>query len=90
MIAVSGLCIRRLLPPAIKQTAAAFRGHVWSTMAFAILIGSLSDEIVARTAVIALGSLSSERALGLYQAAARLSLMNLFVLRAITPLAGLH
>ena len=88
MIVVSGLCIRRLLPPAIKQTAAAFRGHVWSMMAFAILVGSLSDEIVARTAVIALGSLSSERALGLYQAAARLSLMNLFVLRAITPLAG--
>lgn len=28
MIMVSGLCIRRQLPPAIKQTAAAFRGHL--------------------------------------------------------------
>ena len=88
MVAVSSLCIWRRLPPALAGTAAAFRGRAWSMLAFAILLGSLSDEIVARTAVVALGSLGSERDVGLYQAAARLSLMNLFVLRAITPVAG--
>jgi O-antigen/teichoic acid export membrane protein len=88
MVVASGLCIWRLLPANVRTTAAVFRGRTWSTLAFAILIGSLSDEIVARIAVITLGSLGSESALGLYQAAARLSLMNLFVLRAITPVAG--
>mgnify|MGYP000146087962 CR=1 FL=1 len=88
LVVVSSVCIWRHLPPAIAKTASAFRRRAWSMLALAILIGSVSDEIVARAAVVALGSLGSERDLGLYQAAARLSLMNLFVLRAITPVAG--
>ena len=88
LVLVSSICIWRRLPPALAVTAPAFHGRSWLMLALAILLGSLSDEIVARTAVIALGSLGSERDLGLYQAAARLSLMNLFVLRALTPVAG--
>ena len=76
------------LPASIWTTAAEFRGREWSKIAFAMLLGVVSDELVVRTAVIVLGSMSTEQELGLYQAAARLSLMNVFVLRALTPVAA--
>jgi O-antigen/teichoic acid export membrane protein len=85
---LSSVLIARRLPAPMWATAAEFRSREWFGMALAMLLGALSDELVARTAVIVLGTLSTERDLGLYQAAARLSLMNVFVLRALTPVAA--
>jgi O-antigen/teichoic acid export membrane protein len=84
----SSVQIVRRMPAPVWTTAAEFRSWEWSRIAFAMLLGGVSDELVARTAVIVLEALSPERDLGLYQAAARLSLMNIFVLRALTPSAA--
>jgi O-antigen/teichoic acid export membrane protein len=85
---LSSVYVARRLPASMWATAAEFRSREWFRMALAMLLGGMSDELVARTAVIVLGTLSTERDLGLYQAAARLSLMNVFVLRALTPIAA--
>jgi O-antigen/teichoic acid export membrane protein len=85
---LSSVHIARRLPAPLWTTAAEFRSREWSRIALAMLLGAVSDELVARTAVIVLGTLGTQRDLGLYQAAARLSLMNVFVLRALTPVAA--
>jgi O-antigen/teichoic acid export membrane protein len=88
LVLFSTLSIARRLPAPTWKNAAEFRIREWSLAALAILLGSASDELTTRIAVIVLGSLGNEQEVGLYAAAARLALMNVFVLRALTPVAA--
>jgi O-antigen/teichoic acid export membrane protein len=84
----SGIIIARRLPAPVWRATAEFRTREWSLAALAILMGSASTELIARTSVIVLGALESEREVGLYNAAARLAIMNVFFLRVLTPVAA--
>jgi O-antigen/teichoic acid export membrane protein len=88
LVMASGACVKTRLPAQMRTATAAYRSREWSFAALAMLLGGLSDELVARTAVILLGALTTDATVGVYQAAARLSLMNVFVLRALTPVAA--
>jgi O-antigen/teichoic acid export membrane protein len=72
------------------KSKAEFRTRAWSLAALAILLGSASSEVLTRTSVILLGVLGDDQDVALYHAAARLALMNVFVLRALTPVAAPH
>lgn len=84
LVLLSASRIRSRLPPGLRGTPPAFRLRSWSLMAAAMLVGTASDELTARAAVLMLGTFSSDEATGLYQAAARLSLLTIFILRAVT------
>ena len=88
LLCASSVAIARRLPSGVWTARAAFRNQGWTLAALAMLVGSASDELTARLAVIVLGALGSETEAGLYQAAARLALLNVFVLRALTPVAA--
>jgi len=80
--------IARRLPAPVLRCPAEFRIREWSLAALSVLLGSASDELTARTAVVVLGALGSGHEVGLYQAAARVSLMIVFALRCLTPVAA--
>lgn len=88
LVLLSTASIVRRLPVQFWASKAEFRVREWSLAAFAMLLGNASDEISARMAVLVLGGLGNETDAGLYQAAARLSLMTLFILRVLTPVAA--
>jgi len=85
---LSSVVIARRLPAPMWKAKAEFRTRDWSFMALAILVGSASTDLISRTSVIVLGALGADQDVGLYHAAARLALMNIFVLRALTPVAA--
>lgn len=94
-LAVSAAVILHRLPKGWRAAAAAPAPRSWLWMSGAILIGSVSDEATARVAVLVLGAAGDEAGAGQYQAAARLVLMTVFVLRAATAsfsprIAALH
>lgn len=88
LVLLSSLFIVRRLPAPLWTSRAQFRTRAWSLAALAILLGSASSEIATRTSVILLGTLGDEQDVALYHAAARLALMNVFILRALTPVAA--
>lgn len=88
LVILSGFAIARRLPASIWASKAEFRTRAWILAALAILLGSASSEIITRASVILLGVLGDEEDVALYHAAARLALMNVFVLRALTPVAA--
>lgn len=90
LVLASGVAIARRLPRPMWKSKAEFRTRAWSLAALAILLGSTSSEVLSRTSVILLGVLGDDQDVALYHAAARLALMNVFVLRALTPVAAPH
>lgn len=88
LAALSTVWITRRLPPGIGQERAHYQLRSWSGIAAAMLLGTAADEMTARAAVLILGALDTNEAVGLFQAAARLSLMTIFVLRAVTAVAA--
>jgi O-antigen/teichoic acid export membrane protein len=88
LVLFSTVAIGRRLPAAVWAAPAQFRVREWSLAALAMLLGTASDELAARTPVLVLGALGESQEAGLYQAAARLALMTVFVLRAVTPVAA--
>ena len=88
LVLLATVSIIRRLPDQFWACKAEFRVREWTLVAFAMLIGNASDEISVRMAVLVLGSLGNETDAGLYQAAARLSLMTIFILRVLTPVAA--
>lgn len=90
LIFASALAMTRRLPAPMWKSKAQFEIRAWSLAAFAILLGSAASEALTRISVIFLGILSSEQDVALYHAAARLALLNIFVLRALTPVSAPH
>lgn len=88
LVLFSSVSIARRLPAPVLRRPAEFRIREWSLTALSMLLGSASDDLNARTAVIVLGALGNEHDLGLYQAAARVTLMIVFALRCLTPVAA--
>lgn len=88
VVVISTIAIFRRIQPAVRQSAAAFRAREWTLVALAMLVGGLSDEITSHVAVLVLGFLGDERGVGLFQAAFRLALMNVFMLRILSPVAA--
>jgi O-antigen/teichoic acid export membrane protein len=88
LVLFSSVSIARRLPAPVLRCPAEFRIREWSLAALSVLLGSASDELTARTAVVVLGALGSGHEVGLYQAAARVSLMIVFALRCLTPVAA--
>ena len=88
LLAISAVAVANFSPPGTWKTAAEWRVGEWAFAAAAMLVGSLSDELVSRTAVLILGFTGDNHGAGLYQAASRLALMNVFMLRIITPVAA--
>ncbi|MGE5765671.1 MAG: polysaccharide biosynthesis C-terminal domain-containing protein [Bacteroidota bacterium] len=88
LVALSGIAIAHRLPAEAWSSRAQFRVRDWSLAALALLLGGASSEILTRTSVILLGVLGEQDDVGLYHAAARLALLNVFVLRALTPVAA--
>jgi O-antigen/teichoic acid export membrane protein len=90
LVLLSSVAIGRRLPAPMWKSKAEFRTRAWSLAALAILLGSASSEVLTRTSVILLGVLGDDQDVALYHAAARLALMNVFVLRALTSVAAPH
>jgi len=88
LVLFSSLCIARRLPASVLQLPVEFRVREWTLAAVGVLVGSASYELTERTAVIVLGIVGSGHEVGLYQAAARTSLMIMFALRCLTPIAA--
>lgn len=88
LIVLSTILVVYRLPAQVWACKAQFRVRVWTLATLPMLVGSASDEISARMAVLVLGSLGNETDAGLFQAAARLSLMTIFFLRVITSVAA--
>jgi len=88
LILFSTVAIWRRVPRDVWKAPAEFNFRGWSLAALSMLVGSFSDELTARLPVIVLGMLGNEQEAGLYQAAARLALMCVFVLRVVTPIAA--
>jgi O-antigen/teichoic acid export membrane protein len=90
LLLASSIAITRRLPAPIWKSKAQFEIRAWSLAALAILLGSAASEVITRISVVLLGVLGSDQDVALYHAAARLALMNVFVLRALTPVAAPH
>ena len=88
LILLSTIAIAYRIPAGVWRVPARYQMRDWSAAGLAMLVGSLSDELTTRMAVIILGTLGNEHEAGLYQAAARLALLNVFVLRVVTPVAA--
>lgn len=88
VLVISAIAIIHRISPAVRQSAATFRTREWTLVALAMLVGGLSDEITSHVAVLVLGFLGAERGVGLFQAAFRLALMNVFMLRILSPVAA--
>lgn len=88
LVVLSGVSMARRLPAALWREKAEFQTRTWSLAAFALLLGSASSELATRTSVVLLGVLADEQDVALYYAAARLALMNVFFLRALTTVAA--
>ena len=88
LLCVSTASIASILPRAAWRSRAEVHFRPWTLAAFAMLLGGASDELTARTAVLILGAMGHDEEVGLYQAAARLALMNVFILRVLTPIAA--
>ena len=88
ILVLSAVRIAGRLPPDTSRVRADYRLRSWAGMAGAMLVGTASDEVTARAAVLVLGAISTPEATGLYQAATRLALMTVFVLRAVTAVSA--
>ena len=88
LLLASSLAIVRRMPAPMWASKAKFEIRAWSLAALAILLGSAASEVLTRVSVILLGVLGADQDVALYHAAARLALMNVFVLRALTPVAA--
>lgn len=90
LLGISAAAIWRSMPASSRAMPAEYKTREWSFAAIALLLGTISDELSARTSIIILGAAADSEAVGLYQAGARMALMNVFVLRIITPAAAPH
>ncbi|MDA5094652.1 polysaccharide biosynthesis C-terminal domain-containing protein [Aliiroseovarius sp. KMU-50] len=88
LVLLSTISIVSRLPGSLWTSKPEFRTRQWVLTAFAMLVGAAGHELSVRMAVLVLGGLGNEIDAGLYQVAARLSLMTVFVLRVLTPVAA--
>ncbi len=84
LLVLSSVWIALRLPGGTARVRADYRLRTWSGMAFAMLLGTASDEVVARSSILVLGTVSTSESVGLYHSALRLALLTVFVLRAVT------
>lgn len=90
LLGVSATAIWKSMPTGSLAKPAEYKTREWSLAAIALLLGTISDELSARTSIIILGAVADTEAVGLYQAGARVALMNVFVLRILTPAVAPH
>jgi O-antigen/teichoic acid export membrane protein len=80
----------RRLPGEARGAAPRFRTRHWTAVALPMVVGSASQLVMNRIDVLMLGSLAGMAAAGLYTAASRVAMLNIFALAAIntvtTPL----
>lgn len=84
ILVLSTARIAARLPPGTARARPVYRVRQWTAMATAMLVGMASDEVIARAAILVLGAVGTTEAAGLYQAATRLALMTVFVLRVVS------
>ena len=85
---VGGLWLRRAMPGGAKTAKPEYEGRAWMKVALPMMFGGLSQTATNRTDVLVLGALASVEAVGLYGAAARIAVVNVFVLGAVNQLAA--
>ena len=88
LVVLSLVSISRRLPSGFRASASRYHLRPWTLAALAMLVGSVGAELSARMGVLILGGLGLDADAGLFQAAARLSLMTVFFLRVLTPVAA--
>jgi O-antigen/teichoic acid export membrane protein len=80
----------RRLPGEARRAEARYRTRYWTIVALPMVVGSASQLVMNRIDVLMLGSLAGMAAAGLYTAASRVAMLNIFALAAIntvtTPL----
>ena len=88
VLLLSWVLLRRLLPQAAKQTRPAFHTRQWLGVSLDMLLAGAMQQLLNRVAVVLLGALAGMSSVGIYNAAVKLSTLNLVVLRAIRTIAA--
>jgi O-antigen/teichoic acid export membrane protein len=71
------------IPLECKNGATKYSTRVWLNTSFPIMIAGMFQELLTRADLLALGMFGTMEAIGLYSAASRLSMLNIFPLRVV-------
>lgn len=81
LIAVfSAAWLWRCLPPQVRSTTPTFATSKWTYIALPMMFGQMNHIIMNRTDILMLGIMADMDTVGLYNAANRIALLNVFVL----------
>ena len=75
------------LPAEVGRAATEYRYWTWTAAAIPMMLGGLNRLIISRTDVLMLGVMVDMRSVGLYSAASRIALVNVFILSSISVIA---
>ncbi len=80
--------LRRGVPPEGRAASPEFETRVWMAVALPMVFGGLGQLLMNRLDVVMLGALLGPESVGLYSAALRFALLNVFVLQAANVVAA--
>nr|MBA4116274.1 polysaccharide biosynthesis C-terminal domain-containing protein [Rubrobacter sp.] len=80
--------LRRGVPSEGRAASPEFETRVWMAVALPMVFGGLGQLLMNRLDVVMLGALAGSESVGLYSAALRFALLNVFVLQAANVVAA--
>lgn len=88
VLVFGSLTLLKLIPLECKNLVSKFEFSQWIWVAIPLLLGSISQIIMNRTDTIMLGFMVDMSVVGIYSAASRIAMLNIFVLAAINTIAA--
>jgi O-antigen/teichoic acid export membrane protein len=76
------------LPEGVREVKPVFQTKIWLSMALPMVLGGLSQLLMNRTDVLMLGAIDGMKTAGIYTAASKLAMLNIFALRAINTISA--
>ena len=80
---LNAVWVRRSLPDPVRSAASRFRTRYWLGITIPMVFGGIAQIVMNRTDVLMLGAMVGMQATGLYSAAHRLAMLNVFFLGAV-------
>ncbi|MDZ7703682.1 MAG: oligosaccharide flippase family protein [Trueperaceae bacterium] len=85
---LASIWLRHAFPLEGRHARPTWRTRFWFSVAWPMLLGSVSQVLMQRTDIIMLGALANMEAVGQYAAASQLSVLNVFIISAINAITA--
>lgn len=85
---LASLWLRYVFPLEGRNARPAWQTRHWFSVAWPMLLGSVSHVLMQRTDIIMLGALANMEAVGQYAAASQLAILNVFIISALNAITA--